>query len=108
MWLQSGYHPPELTYLHAGIPLLPLAIYLSKQERRDIIEIMIAANLVSMGLVSYMGGKYYGIAAAISFAINYFAIKEEGDVFDSIPAVDLFNYGMCFAAYFSVRGLRGE
>lgn len=108
VWLQGGIRPPELAFLHAGLPVLPLALNISNRERRDVIELVIGLNLISMGVVSFLGKKYYGIAAAVSFAINYFAIKDEGDIADTVPAQDLFNYGMCFAAYFALRGLRGD
>lgn len=105
VWLQSGLSLPELAYVHAGIPLFPLAGYLANKERRDVVELIIALNLVSLGIVSFLGKKYYGVAAAVSFVINYFIIKDQGDFADAIPAQDLFNYGMCFAAYFALRGL---
>lgn len=108
IWLQGGINPPELAYLHAGIPLLPLAAYLSNRERRDLVDMIIFLNLVSMGIVSFVGNRYYGVAAAVSFAINYFIIRDEGDFADALPAQDLFNYGMCFAAYFALRALSGE
>lgn len=107
VWLQGGIQPLELAYLHAGIPLLPLAIYIARRERRDLVQMIIALNLTSMVIVSFLGKKYYGIAAAVSFAINYFVIKDEGD-FADMPAQDLFNYGMCFAAFFSLKALAGE
>lgn len=108
VWLQGGIEPLELAYLHAGIPLLPLAMYISNKERRDIVDMIIALNLTSMVIVSFLAKKYYGIAAGVSFAINYFIIRDEGDFADSIPSQDLFNYGMCFAAYFALRALAGE
>lgn len=111
VWLQGGMDPKELVYAHAGLALIPFGIYLTKQNDRDtkdVAEIIIALNLSSMGLVSSLSKKYYGVAAAFSFVINYFVIKDEGDVADSIPALDLFNYGMCFAAYFTLRALAGE
>lgn len=108
VWLQGGVNPPELAYLHAGLPLIPFAAYLSGKEKKDIGEVVVALNLASMGVISFMGKKYYGVAAAVSFALNYFVIKDQGDFADSIPAIDLFNYGMCFACYFALRGLAGE
>lgn len=108
VWLQGSINPSDVAYLHAALPLVPLALYLAKKERRELAEIIIALNLASMAVVSFLGKRYYGIAAAVSFAINYFVIKDEGDVIDAIPAQDLFNYGMVFAAYFALKGLRGE
>lgn len=108
VWLQGGMQPPELAYLHAGIPLLPLAAYLSNRERRDLAELIIAVTLTSMGIVSFLGKKYYGVVAAVSFAINYFVIRDQGEFVDNVPSLDLFNYGMCFGAYFALRTLRGQ
>lgn len=105
IWLNRGYQPIELAYVLAGIPLLPLTAYLASRERRDIVDAIIALNILSMGTISFLETKYFGVAAAVSFFINYFIIRDEGEFLDDVPSQDLFNYGMCFAAYFALRAL---
>lgn len=65
---------------------------------------ILGLNVISMAVVSFMTENYWGLAAAASFVIAHFCIKDEGDVHD-IPAQDLYNYGMCFFAYFALRAL---
>lgn len=105
IWLNNGYEW-QWSYIHVAASLIPLSAYLGGKDWKDISQALLVANTVSLGVVSYLAEKYFGVAAAVSFGIDYILISEEGySISDKIPSQDLFNYGMCFAAYFSLRAL---
>lgn len=92
----------EGAYAHVGASALPLIAYIADKDKRQVVDLLLSINVLSLGIVAGMNKNYFGVAAAVSFLINYFIIKDEGDVMD-IPALDLFNYGMCFFELFSLR-----
>lgn len=103
VWLGYGYMK-ELAWLHAGIPLIPLAAYLAKKEKKEVTQAIVALTSVSLGAVCAMEKNYFGLAAAVSFLVNVFYVMEEDEIMN-IPSTDLFNYVMCFVSYFGLRAL---
>lgn len=103
IWLGYGYMQ-ELAYAHAGAPLIPFAAYLANKEKGEVTQTILAITTISLGVVCTMEKNYFGLAAAVSFLVDYFYVKEENDIMN-IPSEDLFNYVMCFVSFFSLRAL---
>lgn len=103
VWLLLSYKK-EFALAHAVVSLIPLIQYISNKESKDTIDVILGVNVISLGTVSFIAEKYWGIAAAVSFCLNHFFLQKENDIID-IPPEDLYNYGMCFFAYFALRSL---
>ncbi|KAF2899765.1 hypothetical protein ILUMI_06419 [Ignelater luminosus] len=106
VWLAYNYQK-ELAYLHSLVSVLPLTLYLADRSKDDLVDLIIAANCVSLGVVSFLHENYYGISAAISYMINHFWLREGNFDIEDVPVLDLFNYGLCFFCYFALRTLQG-
>lgn len=104
IWLGYGYQK-ELAYAHPVISLIPLAAYFADKERKDVLQGVIALNSVSLGAVCAMQKNYFGLAAAVSFLLDFFLIQEEDKKIFDIPSEDLYNYIMCFVSYFGLRAI---
>lgn len=103
LWLTYNYQR-EIAYLHLVLSLIPLTQYIANKTRDDVIDGLLLLNVISTSVVSYLHENYFGIAAALSFFINHFCVRDESDFFE-VPNYDLYNYGMCFFTYFSLRAL---
>lgn len=95
----------EIAYPHVLLSFIPLAQYLADRTRTDVIDTLLLLNVISTGVVSFLNENYFGIAVALSFFLNHFCIREDSDLFEA-PNYDLYNYGMCFFTYFSLRALK--
>lgn len=88
--------------------MIPLVFYLADSSRDEKLEeAVIPINIIALGVVSFLAENYYGIATAVSYAIDHYIVLKQGESFESIPAQDLYNYGLCFFAYFALRALGG-
>ncbi|RZC36588.1 hypothetical protein BDFB_012149 [Asbolus verrucosus] len=106
VWLISGY---ERTFSCAWalLPLGALIFYFienSTDTRDTLMEILIPLGLIALGVVSFLAENYYGIATAISYAIDHYCVLKQERNYD-IPAQDLYNYGVCFFLYFALRAI---
>lgn len=100
-WLRNGYKQ-EIAYAHAAVSLIPFVQYLVAKIKLNILDVIIALNVMSLIYISFVTENYFGITAAMSYAINHFVLAKERDLFN-VPAEDVYNYGLCFFAYFSLR-----
>ncbi|EFA03612.1 uncharacterized protein LOC658581 [Tribolium castaneum] len=104
-WLGYGYDR-YLSWAWTILPTIPLVCYLvdaSSDEKLE--EAIIPINLIALGVVCFLAENYYGIAAAVSYAIDHYIVLKQGESLESIPAQDLYNYGLCFFAYFALRAI---
>lgn len=66
-------------------------------------DIIIAVNSVILVLKFVQNENYHGIALCFSYLFAYFIIGETGCIFDTeLPAIDAFQYLICFLNYFTV------
>ena len=88
------------------MPLIPLVCHLADSSSDEKIEeLVIPINIIAVGVVAFMAENYWGVAAAVSYAINHYIVLKQGDSLEGIPAQDLYNYGLCFFAYFALRAI---
>jgi hypothetical protein len=97
----------EIAYLYLGYTVLPIIAHVSRsRHEKNLFDVMMLFNLVSVAYFSYLSVNYYGFAMAISYAINYFVIGTDSTAFDtSIPSLDLYMYGLCFFYFFVIKTL---
>ncbi|KAK5645877.1 hypothetical protein RI129_004341 [Pyrocoelia pectoralis] len=103
VWLNLNY-TEELAMIHSGASILPFCLYLANRSKEDVIDAIIAVNVISLGVVSLLHENYYGVAASVSYFFNHFFLRE-GRFDVDLPVTDLYNYGLCFFCYFSFRSL---
>jgi hypothetical protein len=104
IWLGNGYDR-YLSWAWTILPMIPLVCYLADASTDDKLEeAVIPLNLIALGVVSFLAENYYGIATAISYAIDHYLVLKQGQQYD-IPAQDLYNYGLCFFAFFALRAI---
>lgn len=103
LWLGTS-HRKELAYAHAVSAALSMLLYLSGKGRDSLIDLVVGANIISMGTMGYLQENYYAIASAISFTLNHFLLSRKGVIDASdLPLIDIYNYGLCFFSYFVLR-----
>lgn len=104
IWLMSDYER-VMAYLHPMLSCIPLTAYfVDKNKNDDVIDFLMFLNVISCGVLSYQVDNHYGVAAAVSFMLNHFYIKNRDQIFD-VPGRDLYNYALCFFAYFAYRAV---
>ncbi|XP_060517089.1 uncharacterized protein LOC132696341 [Cylas formicarius] len=109
IWLNYHYSL-ELAYAHTLVALFPLLAYLYNTRNIDVVDGFLAANCISLGLISLTNQNHYGLTTMVSFTLNYFFIKRDvmgylpGSYYD-VPTQDLYNYSMCFFAYFALKAV---
>lgn len=103
IWLSNGYDR-YLSWAWSIVPCVSLILYGLNSSDERIDEVLVPFNLLATGVVSFLSENYYGIASAVSYAINHYIVVKEGANYD-IPAQDLYNYGLCFFAYFALRAI---
>ncbi|RZC35900.1 hypothetical protein BDFB_013399 [Asbolus verrucosus] len=94
LWLANGYQR-EISWAWAIVPMIPFVCYLINDFDMTLIEIMVLLNSAAVGAVSFKAGNNFGIAAAVAYAISHFCINR----------FVVYNCGLCFFAYFSLRAL---
>lgn len=103
-----GYnYQVELAYIHSAVALLPLTLYLADRAKDELIDTIIAVNGISLGFIAFIHQNYYGLSASISYLFNHFCLRDGNFDFENVPAIDLFNYGLCFFCYFALQTLGG-
>ncbi|KAI4464788.1 sox transcription factor [Holotrichia oblita] len=104
MWLMNGYER-AIAYLHPMLSCIPLTAYfVDKNNKEDVIDLLMVLSVLSCGALSYQINNYYGMAAAISFSLNHFYINNKDNIFD-VPGRDFYNYALCFFTYFAYRAV---
>jgi len=106
MCLNYGVHK-ELSYLHLGFTALPIvAHFLEDRSEKNLLDMVMLGNLISVAYFSYISVNHYGFAMVVSYVVNHFIIGTDSTAFQtSIPSLDLFMYGLCFFDFFAVRTL---
>lgn len=106
IWLKYSYSQ-ELACAHTIVSLLPLIIYLYDDKKQEVMDGLLGGNIFSLAVVSYYHENFYGITTAMSYILNYFLIKRNVIVnFPlEVPTQDLFNYSMCFFAFFALKAV---
>ncbi|XP_063229717.1 uncharacterized protein LOC134534924 [Bacillus rossius redtenbacheri] len=105
LWLFHGYRP-EVAYAHLGFALLPLVAHAYRRHSvHRVLDGVTLGMVASLALVGFLEGNHYAVALACSYAVNHFLITTTGYLFDSVPALDLFHYGLCFFNFFLVKAL---
>lgn len=103
VWLQYSY-PYDLATIYFVLSFLPIVTNLFDNETsRNLLDAVVGVNCLTLFVLSVMYQNYYGIAACISHAFNHFIIKEDNETYFNVTSQDLYNYAMCFFAFFSLR-----
>lgn len=106
LYIHHGYQA-MYGHIHPGISLFPLILRIKDDEvRDDVVDSVLALNIISGAIVSVLNENYWGIATVLSFGFQHFALAKGHESID-IPPVDLCNYAFCFVCYFALRALRG-
>lgn len=104
IWLMNGYEQ-ILAYLHPMLSCIPFTAYFAdKNKCGDVIDFLMFLSIMSCGVLSHQTNNYYGVAAAVSFTLNHFYIKNTDQIYD-VPGRDFYNYALCFFAYFAYRAV---
>lgn len=94
----------ELGYAYGIAGVIPLILYHLGKTVEELTDVIIFITALSLGVVSFMIENYYGIAAAVSYSFNHFVIHDTGEFLD-LPAIDIFNYGLCFYCFYSFKAI---
>lgn len=103
LWFLSEF-PYPYTFAHFIPPALAWQLYLYDGDYSSLHNISVISTGISLAYVSFTKANWYGLAAAISYFLNHFAIKDQ-EKFQSVPPLDLYNYGLCFFAFFALRAM---
>lgn len=95
----------EIAYAYTLVSLLPLLAYICdlNSSNSDMVDVVIGANCISLGVLSFIHQNYFGVAASISYAFNHFIIKNDNETYFNVTSQDLYNYAMCFFAFFALK-----
>ncbi|XP_028139189.1 uncharacterized protein LOC114333504 [Diabrotica virgifera virgifera] len=106
LWIQYGY-TYEVALGNMIIPLIPVISYLANSNYRslELLDGILCLNCGVLLYLSFTEENYFGLAAGVSYLVNYFWIKKGDRSQFDIPTQDLFNYAMCFFAYFSLKAV---
>ncbi|XP_072383014.1 uncharacterized protein [Diabrotica undecimpunctata] len=109
LWIQYDIfqYTYEVALANMIIPLIPVVSYLSNSNSTNL-ELLDGILFLNCGVLlwlSFTEENYFGLAAGVSYLVNYFWIKKDDRRHFDIPTQDLFNYAMCFFAYFSLRAV---
>ncbi|CAG2066517.1 unnamed protein product [Timema podura] len=106
LYLYYGYRR-DVAFAHLGSTLIPVAVQLlmGSNSARNSVDWVTAGNLLSIFVVTFLESNYYGLAMTACYTVNYFLITTVGYLFEHVPALDLFQYGLCFFHYFIVKSL---
>lgn len=103
VWLQYSY-PREVATLYTIISFIPIVTnFCDNDTSKNLLDAIVGVNCLTLFVLSVIYQNYYGIAACISHAFNHFIIKEDNETYFNVTSQDLYNYAMCFFAYFSLR-----
>lgn len=103
VWLQYSY-PSEIATAYTLLSFLPIINNLNDNETsKTILDTIIGVNCLTLFVLSVMYQNYYGVAACLSHTFNHFIVKEDNGTYFNVTSQDLYNYAMCFFAYFSLR-----
>ncbi|CAH1367202.1 hypothetical protein MTP99_008455 [Tenebrio molitor] len=95
VWLQNGYSK-DWSWAWALVPIFPLLCYLVNADLDlPLAELLILFNLVGLGVVCFVKEIQYGLAATLAYTISHCCIRQ----------LALYNYGLCFFAYFALRAI---
>ncbi|CAH1970656.1 unnamed protein product [Acanthoscelides obtectus] len=102
--LNYGYQK-EMAYCDAAMSALPLLLYFADRDSDDLLGLVILANALGFGVLSFMNQNYFGIAASVSYIFAHFSIRKNYRSYFDIHSQDLYNYALCFYAYFAIRAV---
>jgi hypothetical protein len=86
----------QIKLLEALVPIFPLLCYLVNADLDlPLAELLILFNLVGLGVVCFVKEIQYGLAATLAYTISHCCIRQ----------LALYNYGLCFFAYFALRAI---
>lgn len=104
VWRQYGYLN-EIAYAYAFVSFLPIITQITEDTdvNKDLFDTMVAFNCLTLGTLSLIYQNYFGIAACVSYAFTHFVIKNDHETYFAINSQDLYNYAMCFFAFFSLK-----
>lgn len=105
IWLTYGYMW-QIAYAYTLVSLLPLLAYYIcdlNSFDNDMVDVVIGANCISLGVLSFIHQNYFGVAASISYAFNHFIVKNDNETYFNVTSQDLYNYAMCFFAFFALK-----
>ncbi|XP_023016393.1 uncharacterized protein [Leptinotarsa decemlineata] len=102
--LQYGYMK-EIAYAYTLVSVLPLITYIcdNRNMSNDLLNTILGANCITLGVLSFLHQNYFGIAACVSYAFNHFLVRNDDETYFDIPSQDLYNYAMCFFAFFGLK-----
>ncbi|KAJ8920847.1 hypothetical protein NQ315_015639 [Exocentrus adspersus] len=104
IWLSYGYMW-QIAYAYTLASLFPLVAYMCDHNNIDneMTDVVIGANCISLGVLAFIHQNYFGVAASISYAFTHFVIKNDNETYFNITSQDLYNYAMCFFAFFALK-----
>lgn len=105
MWLQYGY-TSDIATAYTVLSFLPIITNVFDNDTsKNLLNAIVGVNCLTLFVLSVIYQNYYGIAACISHAFNHFVIKEDNETYFNVTTQDLYNYAMCFFAFFSLKAV---
>lgn len=97
----------EIAYAYTLASLLPLISYIFDKSRvsSDLLDTLIGANCITLGVLSLVHQNYFGVAASISYGFSHFMIRNDDETYFDVNSQDLYNYAMCFFAFFGLNAV---
>lgn len=101
-WLATGNNT-TLAYTHSLLAAIPVVLYVTDNRNDDLLNLVVAISVVSMGALGVMQENYFAAGVAATFGFNHFFLS--GSVFDSgdLPLLDVYNYGLCLFCYLTLH-----
>lgn len=107
MWLKYNYSL-NLACAHTIASLVPMGLYIYDNRKNEpVVDAFLGGSLLSLIVVSIFNDNQYGVTTAMSYALSYFVIKQNVimNLPVEVPCQDLFNYSMCFFAFFALKAV---
>lgn len=90
--------------------ILAFHLYLADKTKPTVIDLIIAANGTSLGIVAFLQENYNGVAAAIAYMFTHFFLREGYFDNDALSITDIRNYGLssfCLLALNTLKTKKG-